>query len=331
MSLAGIAVVGPGRINRSIAQAFLWAGHPVAVIDLKPRDGADRERVFGLVRDEVERGLRMFVELGRLGEAGVGEMLARLSLHAGADADRALAAADVIVEGVPEDLAVKQAVLGHVGRVAGVDAIILSATSTILVDELAAFVDRPGRFLNAHFLNPAWLIPLVELSAGTATDAAVLARAEALLRGIGKVPVRCAPTPGFIVPRVQMLAGGEAIRLLEEGVASAADIDRALRIGFALRFAVLGFLEFSDWGGLDIAQAAGDYLADKLGGEHYRAPPIVEEKLKRGEAGMYAGLGFFDYRDRDIPAYRREVTGKLLDLVDHVGLFPPPGCAAGGN
>lgn len=328
MSLDRIAVVGPGRINRSIAQAFLWAGHAVAVVDLKPRDAADRDRIFALVRDEVGRGLRMFVELGRLSEADVDEMLARLSLQAGADADRALAWADVIIEGVPEDLAVKEEVLGHIGRTAGPDAIILSATSTILVDELAAFTGHPDRFLNAHFLNPAWLIPLVELSAGKATEPAVLARTEALLRGIGKVTVRCAATPGFIVPRVQMLAGGEAIRLLQEGVASAEDIDQALRIGFALRFAVLGFLEFSDWGGLDIAQAAGNYLADKLGGDHYRAPPIVGEKLQRGEAGMYAGQGFFDYRGRDIPTYRREVTGKLLDLVDHVGLFPPPGCAA---
>lgn len=327
MTLATIAVVGPGRINRSIAQAFLWAGHPVAVVDLKPRDAADQTRLFNLFRDEVGCGLRMFVELGRLDEDGLAAMLGRLTLHGEAEADAALAGADVVIEGVPEALAVKEPVLARVSRAAPREALILSATSTILVDELAAFVTHPDRFLNAHFLNPAWLIPLVEQSAGAATSDAALLRTEALLRGIGKVPVRCAATPGFIVPRVQMLAGSEAIRLLQEGVASAEDIDKALRIGFALRFAVLGFLEFSDWGGLDIASAAGNYLADKLGGEHYRAPPIVDEKLKRGEGGLYAGQGFFDYRGRDIPAYRREVTGKLLDLVDHVGLFPAASCA----
>ena len=193
-----------------------------------------------------------------------------------------------------------------------------------MVDELARFVARPERFLNAHFLNPAWLIPLVEVSAGSATTPEVLETMISLLENIGKVPVRCAASPGFIVPRVQMLAGSEAIRLVQEGVASAEDVDRALRVGFALRFTILGFLEFSDWGGLDIAQRAGDYLADRLGGEHYRAPPIVGDMIDDGAKGMHAGRGFYDYRGRNLNEYQRGVTARLLDLVDHIGLFPPP-------
>jgi 3-hydroxybutyryl-CoA dehydrogenase len=330
VTLSPIAVVGPGRINRGIAQAFLWAGHPVSVVDLKPRDGAEAARVEAVVRDEIAQGFKVLTRLGRTDGTGANAALARLTYHGAMDAEPPLAAAKLIIEGVPENLAAKEDVLRTIARLAP-DAIIASATSTIMADELAAFVDRPGRFLNAHFLNPAWLIPLVEVSPGAMTSEATIERTEALLRGAGKVPVRCAASPGFIVPRVQMLAGSEAIRLLQEGVASADDIDQALRIGFALRFAVLGFLEFSDWGGLDIAQAAGDYLADHLDGEHYRAPPIIAEKLARGERGMYAGRGFFDYENRDLAAYRQGVIERLLDLVDHLGLFPKANCAQGSS
>lgn len=326
MTLPLIAVVGPGRINRGIAQAFLWAGHPVAVVDLKKRDSSDTEKVANVVRAEIEQGFSVLAKLGRIDEIFVRDALERLSFHGAEQASAPLGAAALVIEGVPESLSVKEPVLRTVSRLAP-DAIIASATSTIMADELAAFVDRPERFLNAHFLNPAWLIPLVEVSPAARTAPETVDATMALLRGAGKVPVRCAASPGFIVPRVQMLAGGEAIRMLQEGVASAEDIDQALRIGFALRFAVLGFLEFSDWGGLDIAQAAGDYLADRLHGEHYRAPSIVAEKLGRGEKGMYAGRGFFDYRERNLDAYREGVMERLLGLVDHLGYFPSAGCA----
>ncbi|MGE0666134.1 MAG: 3-hydroxyacyl-CoA dehydrogenase NAD-binding domain-containing protein [Sphingomonadales bacterium] len=318
-----VAVVGPGRIGRGIAQAFLWAGHHVAIVDLKPRDPADAARVLDEARAEIGRGLDLLVSVGRIDAAQAAAMLARLTMHAAGDAAAGLGGAGIVIEGVPEIMAVKEAALGEASRLAP-DAIIASATSTIMVDDLARFVERPERFLNAHFLNPAWLIPLVEVSAGAATSAGVLETLEAVLVAIGKVPVRCAPSPGFIVPRVQMLAGGEAIRLVEEGVASPEDVDKALRVGFALRFTVLGFLEFSDWGGLDIARYAGDYLAERLGGEHYRAPPMIDRLIDEGAKGMHSGRGFFDYRGRDLAEYQRGVTARLLDLIDHVGLFPPP-------
>src|SRR5690606_19590936 len=108
-------------------------------------------------------------------------------------------------------------------------------------------VPDPERFLNAHWLNPAHLIPLVEVSPGPATSVAALESMEALLRLAHKVPVRCAPSAGYIVPRIQALAMNEAARMVEEGVASAEDIDTAVRLGFGLRFSVLGLLEFIDW------------------------------------------------------------------------------------
>src|SRR5262249_16859791 len=136
-----------------------------------------------------------------------------------------LDSADVIFEGVPEIVEVKLDTLARASRLARPDAIIASTTSTILVDQLSPAVVHPERFLNGHWLNPAFLVPLVELSPGAGTDPGVTARLKALLEQIGKVPVVCAATPGYIVPRIQGLAMNEAARLVEQGVASAEDIE----------------------------------------------------------------------------------------------------------
>ena len=176
----------------------------------------------------------------------------------------ALAGAGIVFEGVPEVVDLKREVLAAASKCVGPDVIIASTTSTILVDDLSGAVEHPERFLNVHWLNPAYLIPLVEISPGAATDPAVIAQVKALLEGIGKVPVVCAATPGFIVPRIQALAMNEAARMVEEGVASAEDIDKAIRYGFGFRYAVLGLLEFIDWGGGDILYYASRYLEGAL-------------------------------------------------------------------
>ena len=147
-------------------------------------------------------------------------------------------------------------------------------------------VDHPERFLNAHWLNPAYLVPLVELSPGAHTDPPSRRRLKALLEGIGKVPVVCAARPGYIVPRIQALAMNEAARMVEEGVASAEEIDKAIKYGFGFRFAVLGMLEFIDWGGGDILYYASRYLTQALGSERYAAPEIVERNMREGRIGL---------------------------------------------
>ena len=190
----------------------------------------------------------------------------------------ALAGAGIVFEGVPEVVELKREVLAAASKCVGPEVIIASTTSTILVDDLSGAVEHPERFLNVHWLNPAYLIPLVEISPGAATDPAVTARVKALLEGIGKVPVVCAATPGFIVPRIQALAMNEAARMVEEGVASAEDIDKAIRYGFGFRYAVLGLLEFIDWGGGDILYYASRYLEGALGSDRYRAPEVISQQ-----------------------------------------------------
>jgi 3-hydroxybutyryl-CoA dehydrogenase len=152
----------------------------------------------------------------------------------------------------------------------------------------------------------------------------VTARIKAMLEGIGKVPVVCAATPGFIVPRIQALAMNEAARMVEEGVATPEDIDKAIRYGFGFRYAIMGLLEFIDWGGGDILYYASRYLEGALHSNRYAAPEVISRNMREGRIGMRTGAGFLDYSGRDVDAWREQRLFELVDLLKHFGLARPP-------
>jgi len=316
-----IAAAGAGRMGRGIAVVFAYSGHRVRLVDLKPRATAEFERVASDARQEILEALDTLCELGVMPREAVDAIAARISIHAGAPA---LADADVIFEGVPETQEAKQAALGAISAAARSDAIIASTTSTMLSTELQDLVTYPARFLNAHWLNPAYLVPLVEVSPGARTDPAVVDRLKTLLEGIGKVPVVCKASPGYIVPRIQALAMNEAARLVEEGVASAEDVDRAIKYGFGLRYAVLGLIEFIDWGGGDILYYASRYLREATGEERFTAPKIVEDNMHAGRIGLRTGQGFYDFRNMDVARFKRDRLGAYVALLRHFGLLRPP-------
>jgi 3-hydroxybutyryl-CoA dehydrogenase len=318
-----IACVGAGRMGRGIAVVFAYAGHAVALVDLKARTQGDFERVAGEAQADIRGTLASLARFGLFHQGAVETIAARVSFVPERQAD-ALASAAVIFEGVPEVLALKRAALARAAALAGPEPIIASTTSTILVDDLSGAVPRPERFLNAHWLNPAYLVPLVELSPGARTAPEMLARLKALLERIGKVPVVCAARPGYIVPRIQALAMNEAARMVEEGVASAEDIDKAVRYGFGFRFAVLGLLEFIDWGGGDILYYASRYLAEALGDPRYAAPEIVARNMQEGRIGLKTGKGFLDYDDLDLDVYRAARLKSFVGMLAHLGLTRPP-------
>ena len=319
-----IACLGAGRMGRGIAVVFAYAGHAVALVDVKPRDEAAFKTRADEALSEVRTVLATLAGFGLFDPAAVGVLMRRVSVVPVDEAQTVLSSADVIFEGVPEVLDLKRAVLARASKLAGPKPIIASTTSTILVDDLASAVAHPERFLNVHWLNPAFLVPLVEVSPGKHTDAEVTERVKALLESVGKVPVVCAARPGYIVPRIQALAMNEAARMVEEGVASAEDIDKAIRYGFGFRFAVLGMLEFIDWGGGDILYYASRYLTGALGSERYTAPEIVERNMAENRRGLRDGAGFLDYEGLDIEAYRRERLKAFVELLGHFGLNRPP-------
>ncbi len=318
-----IACLGAGRMGRGIAVAFAYAGYVVTMIDVKPRSAEQFAKLKAEAEHEVRTTLASLSRFGLLRETDADTVFARVSVVPSGES-ATLADASIVFEGVPEVVELKREVLAAVSKRVGPEVIIASTTSTILVDDLSDTIEHPSRFLNVHWLNPAYLIPLVEISPGKSTDPAIVARVKGLMEGIGKVPVVCAATPGFIVPRIQALAMNEAARMVEEGVASAEDIDKAIRYGFGFRYAVLGLLEFIDWGGGDILYYASRYLEGALGSDRYRAPEVISNNMKEGRIGLRTGAGFLDYSDLDVAAYREQRLAALVDMLRHFGLARPP-------
>jgi 3-hydroxybutyryl-CoA dehydrogenase len=319
-----IACLGAGRMGRGIAVAFAYAGHAVTMIDIKARTPEQFTKLEAEALGEVKATLATMTKLGMLKDSEAEIVMSRVAVVPASESNNTLAKTGLVFEGVPEIVDLKREVLAAASRAVDPDVIIASTTSTILVDHLSGAVVNPKRFLNAHWLNPAYLIPLVEISPGAATDPAVVAALKSLLEGIGKVPVVCAATPGFIVPRIQALAMNEAARMVGEGVASAEEIDKAVRYGFGFRFAVLGLLEFIDWGGGDILYYASRYLEGALGSDRYRAPDVIAENMEQGRIGLRTGAGFLDYTGMEVAAYREQRLGALVDMLRHFKLARPP-------
>jgi len=305
----GVAVLGAGRIGRQIALAFALGGCPVRLRDVKDRPRAEAGAVLADARREIERDLGLMVEEAVVKPADAADALARIETGVGLDG---LGECGFVQEALPELLDVKREAFERLGERVSADAVIACGSSTISPRHLADAVPGPERFLVAHWLNPAHVIPLVEVVAGAATAPAVVDRTLALLERLGKTPVRCADSPGFIGPRMQVLLMNEAVRLVEEGVATPEDVDRAFRAGMGFRYASVGLFEFIDWGGVDILHRASRFMAAATGQARFAPARLVEEKVARNELGPKTGRGFFDY-DGD----RRETfeTAKMRALL----------------
>ncbi len=321
--MARFAAVGAGRMGRGIAIAFAYAGHRVALIDLKPRPAADWARLKAEAQAEIVQSLNGLAQLGAITAAQVDSIAARVDYVDIEGARAALARAELVFEGVPETLDAKRDAFAKLSTWCSADAIITSTTSSMGVGQLARLVQGPERFLNIHWLNPAYLIPVVELSTHAGTAPQVLARAKALMEGIGKLPVVCSDAPGYIVPRLQALIMNEAARMIEEGAATAEEIDKATRYGLGLRFAAIGVVEFIDFGGADILHHASREMSASIDAARYQAPAILDQKMAAGHLGLKSGSGFYNYEGRDIPAYRRDVLSRTLGMLKHAGLWRP--------
>ncbi|MFY9238669.1 MAG: 3-hydroxybutyryl-CoA dehydrogenase [Roseovarius sp.] len=324
MAFKKVACIGAGRMGRGIAHSVAYAGHPICLIDAKKRNA---DEFAALKRDtlaEVADGLAMMAALGAFDAALIPIIMDRVSVVPADQADIGLKGAAIVFEAVPEVAAAKQDAFALFDAHADDDAVLASTTSTMLSTELAGLTRAPERFLNAHWLNPAFLVPLVEVSPADQTHPDILAKVIGFLESIGKVPITCKASPGYIVPRIQVLAMNEAARLVEEGIASAEDVDKAVKYGFGLRFSVLGLLEFIDWGGGDILHYASKYLSNALDDPRFDAPKIVHDNMEAGRVGLRSGLGFFDYENVDIDAYRQRRMADFLKAVRDAGLARAP-------
>lgn len=279
---AAVGVLGGGRMGAGIAHAFLISGSRVTVVERDDEQAAAaRDRVLAsLARSAAKGGL----------SAPKDDLAGRLAT--GID-DALLDRCDLVVEAVPETPALKTASLARIAARVREDAVIASNTSSISIDSLAASVSAPQRFLGLHFFNPVPASSLVEVVVGAATDPGVTERAQAWVAAIGKTPVTVSDSPGFASSRLGVALGLEAIRMLQEGVASAQDIDAAMVLGY--RHPV-GPLRLTDIVGLDVRLGIAEYLAEQLG-ERFEPPALLRQHVADGRLGRKSGRGFYDWSD----------------------------------
>ena len=317
-----IAAVGAGRMGRGIALSFAFGGYEVTLCDSEERSAEDFSELVASVQEEMAKELATLQTLQLLSKEQGEAVAARVNIVSRPDAADYLAQADFAFEAVAEVLEIKESTYAWLSTVVGDDTVIGSTTSTMLVDTLSAFIAKPDRFLVTHWLNPALLMPLVEVSPGEHTGDEKTAAMRALLEAVGKTTVLCAPSPGFIVPRIQALAMTEAARCVEEGVATAEDVDKAVRLGFGVRYTILGLLEFIDWGGGDIVYHATNYLSGALDDKRFSVPEVIETNMREERNGVRDGQGFYDYRDMDVEAYREQRLGEFVRLLQYLSLLP---------
>ena len=305
-----IGVLGAGRIGRQIALAFALGGCHVRLVDVKPgRPAAEAERTLADARREITRDVGLMVEERVITDVESAATLDRIEGRIGL---AALGGCAFVQEALPESVALKRTELARLAGALDADTIVASGSSTISPSHLCDAVERPERFLIAHWLNPAHIIPLVDVVPGPRTAPETVERTLTLLESLGKTPVRCGDSPGFIGPRLQVLLMNEAVRLVEEGVATPEDVDRAFRAGMGFRYASIGIFEFIDWGGVDILYRASRYMTEALGDERFKPARLVEEKMARNELGPKTGRGFFDYAGDRREAFETDKVRTLL-------------------
>ena len=265
-----VTVLGAGTMGAGIAQACAAAGHTVTLVDA---DEAALERG----RAAIASSLARLVRKGALDEAGAERVQA--AIHTSRDRSAAVAAADVVIEAVTEDLDVKRALWGEIGTHATAEALLATNTSSLSVTEIAGFGGHPERTCGLHFFNPVPVLPLVEVVRGERTSDATTERAVGFATGLGKTPIVCRDTPGFIVHRLLIPYVTAAVHALAEGVAAAADIDAAMTLGANLP---LGPLALADLIGLDVTLAAIESLHRETGDGRFRPAPLLRRMVRAG-------------------------------------------------
>jgi 3-hydroxybutyryl-CoA dehydrogenase len=283
--MAHIAVVGAGYMGGGIAQAFALAGHEITLAD------ASAEVATQAVDRLVAEGER-YEESG-LFPPGAADAL-RSRLHAAPDVAGAVRDAEYVTEAVAEQVDVKHAVLRAICAAAPADATIGTNTSAIPIAELAEAVTGAERFLGVHWMNPSYFVPCVEVIPTEHTDAAVVSRVVELLRTVGKEPTVVADSPGFVANRLQFALYKECTRMIEEGVATPAQIDEVVRNSFGFRLPFFGPFLISDIAGLDVYQNSMATLERDVG-DRLAVPEALKEQVAAGRLGLKSGSGFFEH------------------------------------
>lgn len=281
-----LAVLGAGTMGRGIAQVAAYGGFETRLYDPEASALQQAEQV---VAARIDKGVR----LGKLATDRADAAKRRLSLTS--ELEAAVDAVDLVIEAVPESLPIKVETFRRIADLAPPHALFASNTSALSITELAAASGRPGRFAGMHFFNPVHLMRLVEVVRGLETSDETLAEVCEVAERMEKEVVVVKESPGFVTTRINVLIGNEAFRMLEEGVASARDIDKALRLGLNHP---MGPFEMADLVGLDVRLSILEHLHQTLG-DLYRPSNLLRRYVQAGRLGRKVGRGVYDYEAED--------------------------------
>jgi 3-hydroxybutyryl-CoA dehydrogenase len=290
MTQFNVLVVGGGTMGRGIAALCALRGCPTAIYE------ADPEARHG-VHPSIAGSWKRAQEKGKIDADAARKALELLTVL---DALVVPERCDFALEAVPEELALKRKIFSELDRLAEPRTILASNTSSLSIASIAQGLARPDRVIGIHFFNPVAAMPLVEIVSGKNTSVETRRRAESLVESLGKTPIRVADSPGFATSRLGVALGLEAMRMVEQGVASAEDIDKAMELGYGHK---MGPLKTSDLVGLDVRLAIAEALAREIDRGRFEPPQILRELVARGHTGKKAGLGFYRWKgDEPMPA-----------------------------
>ena len=280
-----VAVIGAGTMGHGIAYVAALAGCDVRLSDVRPE-------VLPQALDKVEALLVSGVKRGNL--AADEHAAVRKRVRTEPQIRAAVSDADIVIEAVVEDLAIKQRLFVDVERAAPQDALLASNTSSLSIADISSVMSQPARLVGMHFFNPVHIMKLVEVVTHGSGSRPAADRAVEFARQLGKDPIVVRDSPGFASSRLGVVLGLEAMRMLEQDVASAEDIDKAMELGYNHP---MGPLKLTDLVGLDVRLAIAEYLHKTLGKPQYEPPRILRDKVKKGELGKKSGKGFYTWSD----------------------------------
>jgi 3-hydroxybutyryl-CoA dehydrogenase len=306
VEIQNIAVIGAGLMGHGLAQIFASNGYPVTLMDI------EQERLDKAI-ENIRSNLTLMAERGIGQSEEIEPAIAKVETTT--DLKQAAAGAHFVVEAVLENLELKQDIFKDLDRICSGETILATNTSVISITEIAQKAKERGRILGTHFWNPPYLIPLVEVIRGEDTSEEAMEVTYALMKGVGKHPVRVnKDVPGFVGNRLQHALWREAISIVERGIADAATVDECIRFGFGLRLPVLGPLETADMVGTDLTLAIHNYILKYI--ESSPGPsPLLKKKVEEGDLGFKSGRGFQEWTPEEAQKSRKRLQEYLLKVT----------------